>query len=278
MSHLLKKMTLCLLVWGIVISPVVAEETSGLTAMDAQTKEICNQVILQIYQDILSVKSKHKELINFDERVLYENKYGIYALVYEFGPDAKTEDSRQLPYAFGVTVDKMADTTFPPRPDSFNYSFPLLGLKISGYQKKHLLRTQFDAMPAVKKYGDLLADYQQNFLPLRLELRPVQSVYHVRQDIEFQVILTNVSKRHMIVQTLGSNSLYFHLNDKFWGTSPALGATGGNKVILKSGESLQMIFKGESFERPTDLSIEGVYRMSIKGVNPTAALHIKIVE
>ena len=249
--------------------------------IDEETKQICNQAMLNIYDDILAVKEKHKELVNFGENSFYENKYGIYTIVYQY--DGDTADNpdlkrKETPYAFALTVDKMADITFKQKEGAFNYGFPLLGIKFSGYQKKHVIRSQFDILPLVDKHGTLLSDHQQKYLPLRLYLRPLKENYRVRDDIEFEVVLKNVSKRNMIVKSLGYDSLYFLFNNEVWGASPSGGVKGGESLVLGAGQSISTVFKGASFQRPQEFNIYCVYRMTIKEINPYGILTLKIVD
>ena len=256
--------------------PVQAEEK--VAKFSAATKEVANEVMLNIYKDILKAKDKYPELQGFGENSLYENKYGIYAIVYKDNVDPKLLKKGTSPFELGLTIDKIDDVTFAKKPNNFNFAFPMLGLKFSGYQTKRMLRTQYDMMPLVNKNGNLLSDYQQKFMPLRLTVRTMKDSYKVREDIEFEVVLKNVSNRHMVVKSLGMDTLFFVFGDMTWGTSPNSDDRGGEDVVLKSGESLSLKFKGESFPKPKDIEIYCAYRMSIKGVNPSDTLRVKVVE
>jgi len=247
--------------------------------LDAETKEICNKVLLNIYYDISEQKDKYKELMNFGEQALFENKHGIIAIIYKFGKDDENQkDKRKTPYEFGVTIDTMEDVSFSHHLGKFNYGFNLLGLKICGYQKKHILRTQFNILPLINKHGTLLANHQQKYMPLKIFLDSPKDEYSVREDIVFSLTLKNVSKRHMIVKSLGEKTLYFLVNGRSWGTSSSTKKVGGKKVILKAGESIKMHFKGESFQIPQDIIINAYYKMAIKGVYPSTSFKIKIVD
>ena len=243
-----------------------------------ETKEFCNEVIINIYKDILKVKDKYPGLRNFDEKALFENQYGIYSIIYKEPVDEAQMKRSTVPFEFGVTIDKIQDTTFAGKRNSFNLAFPLLGVKFTGYQTKRMLRTQFDVMPLVNEHGTILSDYQQKFMPLRLTIRTLKDIYKVRQPIEFEVVLKNVSKRHMVVKSLGMETLFFLFGDMAWGTNPSSGQKGGRDVVLKAGESVSLKFQGESFEKPHDIEIYCAYRMSVKGVNPSGTLRIKVVE
>lgn len=245
--------------------------------LDPQTKALCNKVIINIYKDILKVKGKYPQLKNFDDKVFYENEYGIYTILYK-DTSAEGEGQKNPAYEFGLTIDGLTDNPFPDKPNTFNFAFPLLGLKFSGYQPKHVLRSQFDVLSVINKNGVLLSDYQQKFMPLQLTLKTLKDTYKIREDIEFEVVLKNVSNRHMVVKSLGIDTLYFVFEDMVWGTSPNTQERGGKNVILKSGESLTLKFKGESFQKPRDIQIYCAYRMSIKGVNPSGTLRVRVVD
>lgn len=244
--------------------------------LDPEVKEVCNQAILNIYYDILALKDRHKELADFNEKAVYENPYGLYAIVYEYSSGEKTP--HQQPFAFAVTIDAMEDDFWGTKRGAFRFEYPVLGLKFSGYQQKHRLRTQFDLPAIVEKHGILVSEYQQRYLPLRLVLVPVKEEYYVREDIEFEVLLINISKRHMIVKPLGQETLFFLFNNQTWGTRPSEGVRTGKDIILKAGETLRRRFKGESFQNPKEITIYSLYRMSIHGVNPFATLKVNILD
>jgi hypothetical protein len=269
--------------------------------LDNETRELCNEIIRGIYADILAVKDKYKELANFDETAIYQNQHGIYSIIYQFGSeDPQEKDPRKIPFAFGVTIDTIDEETFKPQDGSFNYGFPLLGLKISGYRKKHLLRTQFDLLPLIQTYGKKLAYYEQKAMPLRMFLYPIKDNFKVREDIEFEVEIKNVTKRHMLVHELNDQTLYFIVNGQEWGVNTegqytslenGLGVQNASaagqsakrtsykgKLILKSGESLKLRFRGASFQKPQEIEIHGTYKMAINGVYPIGQLSFQVVE
>ncbi|MCR4336748.1 MAG: hypothetical protein NUV91_02940 [Candidatus Omnitrophica bacterium] len=261
---------------SLLVSPSLAADQP--LPIDEETKKVCNQVILSIYKDILAVKDKYNDLKDFGEKSFYQNKYGIYTILYEFQSEEQSQTRRKKSYRFAITIDGMEDKIFAAEDGVFNLGFPLLGVKFSGYQQRHLLRSQLDIMPFIEKHGAILADYQQKFLPLQIYLRKVRGTYKAKEDIEFEVVLKNVTKRHMIVKGLGHETLFFLFDGQTWGTQPAAGNKGGEKKILRAGESLNMIFKGESFPTAKEIEIFAMYRMSIQGVNPTSRLKIQIVE
>lgn len=245
--------------------------------LDEKTVEVCNQVILNIYQAILSVKDQYTELEQFDDSVFYKNKKGLYTIIYDYKGEG-TKGKPSSPFSFGITVDGMDDKTFTNKQNMFNYGFPVLKLKISGYQVKHRVRRQYDIMSVVEREAVLLGDHQQEYMPLRLFLKPIKKVYKVKEDIEFEVIIQNVSKRNMTVRPINARTLYLLLDNDFWGTNPKQRrGKRGKRQILRSGEMLRKVYKGESFNRPREVDIVGVYNMKIYGVTPMGRLTIQIV-
>ena len=263
------------LIFGLSTATYAVEDHSA--KLDPEIIALCNKVMINIYRDILKSKDKYKHLKDFDEKAIYENKYGIYAILYKYQPE-EGEDKKSANYEFGLTIDGIDDVSFPDKRSSFNLVFPLLGLKFSGYKTRITSRTQYDIAPTINRNGAVLSEYQQKFMPLQMTIRTLQNTYKIRENIEFEVILKNVSKRHMVVKSLGMETLYFLFEDMVWGTSPDSQERGGQDVILKSGGSLSLKFKGESFQQSRDIKIYCAYRMSIQGVNPAATLNVKIID
>ena len=243
------------------------------SAVSQEAIELSNQTILGIYQEIINQKSNYPELKDFGESCLFKNKNGMYVLIYDY-KDLVTGD----PYNFGITINVMDSTDFNDRVGRFSYGFPALGLKIVGFFNKHPIRTQYDIMPLISKHGMDLAEYQQGFLPLRIFIEPVKDVFKVKENLQFNIILKNVGKRHMVVKSLGEGSLFFLVNNQAWGKNPLSGNPGGKDEILKSGEEIQLKLKGESFQKPQEVEITCFYGMSIDGVNPIAKARVRIEE
>ncbi len=266
----MKYITAMIVSFLLLSSVVCAQETNGILT---EAVGPSNQVILDIFQDILKVKKDYPELENFGEKAFFKNKNGINGILYEY-----TYPKTGEVFSFGITINAMDDIDFEGKEGKFNYGFSKLGVKISGFSQKHPLRTQFDLMPLVSKYGMALAEEQQNFMPLRVFIRPVKGSFQVRENVEFDVVLKNVSKRHMVVKSLGQETLYFLINKQGWGTSPLSGKQGGSDEVLKSGEETVLRLKGESFQKPQEIELTCFYRMSIDGVNPVGKIRIMITE
>ena len=239
-----------------------------------EIKELCNKVIANIYFDLLDLKDTYPALKDFNENVLYENSRGIYTIVYE----SKKQTSQRRPYVLGITIDKISDETFAPQLGSFQHVFPALGLKLCGHLPRYRLSSEPDINSVIKKYVEWLTDYQQQYLPLKLTIEPSKNLYHVLEEIELEIILKNVSKKHLFVKTLGAKTLFFLFNNEFWGTRPAEYTEGGSRIVLKAGEELRIKFKGDGFPSPRDVNIYCVYNVSVEGVHPYTNIKVKIIE
>lgn len=255
--------------------------------IDQTTKDICNQVILNIYRDIMAVKDKYPELADFGEKSFYQNQYGIYAIVYKYHPKVNADDPnaerRPSPFAFGVTIDGLKDESFKKEVGRFGFSFSLLKIKIAGFQKNDLLRARFDVQPFIQDQGVLLNNHQQNYLPLRLSVNPLKDKFKVREDIEFEVVLTNTTKSNLVVKPLNFDNLSFYINGRLWGgqfwnqSGAQSWASMQDGGLLKGGESMRLTIKGESFQFPKEVLIRAVYNVAIDGVNPTAEIKVRVV-
>ncbi len=276
--------------------------------IDPQTKQLCNQVMINIYKEIVSSKDKYQELSQFDKGVLFKNKLGIYAIVYKYKEKMEYPDGTveyKIPYSFAVTIDRLQDKAFSDKEGAFAYSFPALSLKFNGYQNKRLLRTQFNVLDVLGSQGKVLNDYQQQFLPVRLFIKTSKEVYKVDEPVDFEVFLTNVSKANLVMKVLNNETLHFSINGKIWGPGlgegkpvpktrqeanrlallerreardAALKETRLKQGMLRAGEAFTISFQGASFSEPQDVVVEAVYQVPIKEVYPSAVLKFKVVE
>ncbi len=183
---------------------------------DVHTK--INSVVQKIYDRAIASKDKLKELADFDEKSIVKNERGFLTLSYE--TQVASAGNKTTPYVFKLDVEPINAKTYKSHPGYFNYPMPLLDLQFSGYVVKHPLRRQFDLVAVLDQLSDELADYQQQFLPLRLMIIPEQTTYRVREPIRFKAVLVNVSKINILVKGLSEETLFFTLNRTFWGTYP----------------------------------------------------------
>ncbi|OGX24889.1 MAG: hypothetical protein A3D10_00910 [Omnitrophica WOR_2 bacterium RIFCSPHIGHO2_02_FULL_48_11] len=265
--------SILLVSWVIAVPTVYGEESAP--PLSPETKAIANQVMLNIYDTLLKAKEKYPELEQFNEKAMYENKQGIYAIVYK--RSQSEEKMKKEPYEFGVTIAPMEDTIFYDQGRyAFNFALPFLGIKFAGYEKMTYGKRQYDILKAVNIHGVLLSEHQQKFLPLQMTLKPAKTSYKVKEVIEFDVELKNISAHHMYIHEINENSLYCQFNNKVWGMQRR-GASGTKDVVIKSQESVHRTFLGEGLKAPGQIDLSCTYNMSIKGVKPFAKLSVKVV-
>ena len=182
-----------------------------------QTKQVGNQIMRNVYNQILAQKDDYQELSLFDEKALSQNKYGFYQIEYRYDyPPDPTQKRKKKPFEFALTVQEEKDPSFMNKRGYFDFPFPALGLKLAGYQRKRLKRAEFNLLPLIKQNIYLLNDHQQEHLPLKLYIKPLRDTFETRENIEFEVILKNVSKGHKIVKLLDDTTLLFKVDNRFW--------------------------------------------------------------
>ncbi|MCB9771060.1 MAG: hypothetical protein H6754_00690 [Candidatus Omnitrophica bacterium] len=196
------------------MASATSEEVTRANDPEALLK--INTVVQEIYDGIIAAKPKFKELATFGEKNLTKNEGGFLTITYE--TEVPSSGGTTFPYKFKLDVEPIKAKTYVSHNGYFNYTMPLLDLQFSGYMIKHPLRRQFDIKTLLDQFAEVMADYQQQFMPLRFMILPEKDTYQVREPIRFKVILANVSAHNILVKGLGESSLYFTLNRDVWGT------------------------------------------------------------
>lgn len=244
------------------------------TRIDEPTKEVCNKVILNIYNEIFKSKDKYPELSAFSQNALYENKYGVYTISYQFNdPDKKTTQ----PYEFLITIVGLDDKPYKQAGfEDKHYGFPVLNLRTSSYIRRDRRFYRYDIDKSIRKYNDLLYYYQQKFLPLQVTLRSDKDTFKVGERIEFEVTVKNISNENYRVKSLGKESLFFTIDDQEWGTKSD-SQSSAQEVVIAPGNSIKRTFKGDSFSSAREVEIFSTYNVSFKGILPFGKLKVKII-
>lgn len=250
----------------------------------AQAKEIpkevvdlANNVMLEIYHDIDSLKSRYKELKNFGEGSFLVNKYGIYMINYSYAEVDETLG--EIPYAFGLTVVPMEDVIFSSaKRYAFDMGFPLLDLKFSGYKIINFKSKQYDINTSIQKFGNKLWDFQQKFIPLQLSLKSSKENFNVGENIEFTVSLANNSNQNWIIKDLGRSSLYCIYDNRAWGAYEAGSSSGDQEIVIKAHQTITKLFRGGSFPLPRELDIHCTYNLPFKDIKPTSSLKLHVLD
>ncbi len=185
-----------------------------------ETIEKMNAIFKKLYDEILAEKPKYKELEGFDETALTKNQYGFYAINY--ATEIPSAGGRTTPYAFGLTIDNLLDKTYTKKMGYFKYPMQISNLRLSGYLVKHPLRRQFNIKPLVDKYYEDMVDDQQVNLPIKLMIVFDKDTYQVGEELNFKVVLANMSKQNVLVKGLSKDTLFFTLNREYWGTKSSM--------------------------------------------------------
>jgi hypothetical protein len=277
-----------------------------------------NEVIQKIYDRIIASKARYNELAGFDEKCLTKDESGFLSLRYESQTPSSRGETYPFVFRIGVEPQKGKISAEDQQQGYFDYKLPLLNLQFSGYAVKHPLRRQFDIQKVLEECAEDLVDYQQQFMPLRFMIIVDEKSFKVNKPIFFKVVLLNVSEHNILVKGLDKETLFFTLNNNFWGTQPgevtqalspreqrrqdAAKRTAmrrlarqrkkdvgtqtiigrrtkvGDQIILHADEALVIDFQGEGYRRAQDVDIRGIYQLNVKGLRPTAKVKIKIVD
>ena len=246
---------------------------------DESMKEVCNRVMLAIYNDILSVKGDYDNLVDFDQHVLSKNQYGIYTIEYQHKILQGIRSGEFL--NFGVTIVKPEDVNFNNYgQQAFNFGFPLLDVKFAGYQRTNRKWMKFSIQEVVQRNGDPLLEEQKKHLPLKLSLETDKKEYKIREDIQITVILENVSNKNLWIKSLDNETLYFLYANTKWG---ALSISEEKekrkrKFILTPGQKVYKNFVGSGSSVPHEFEIYCSYAVTFKGVKPSSVIKVKVIE
>jgi hypothetical protein len=267
-----------------VLSPLGAKADQGASpsfktkGFSEDLKETCNRVMLAIFQDILSRKGDYDNLVNFGEWALSKNQYGIHSI--EYGREILYGVRKGEFLRFGVTIVRPEDTNFSKYGrEAFNFVFPLLNVKFSGYQQTNRQWLKFDIQDIVRQNGDPLLEEQQKYLPLQLSLVTDKEVYRVGEKIQVTVTLKNVSEKSLWVNSLSDRNLYFLYGNTKWGAAELRSRSGKKeRFVLEPGLTVSRTFVGSGLEVPQELEIYCSYLLTFEGVKPFSIIRVKVVE
>ena len=247
------------------------------TVLDDETRNVCNQVILDIFKNIQSTASRYEALENFSESALAQNADGLYSINYSYGPDSALNNQT---FQFGVMIIPIDEQkSFSIYQYNFSLDFPLLGLKLLGYQGRSSKEREINLQAIVREHGRLLITQQQKFMPIQLKLEPSQSVFRTGENIEFKVILTNNTEKNMLVKKLSQKSLSINFNRNPWDTDDVVSTYKTEKnYILKKHESISKKFTADPVYAPKEIEISASYGLAFKGVYPYDSIKFTITK
>lgn len=162
----MKKFIICVL-WLLIPLACFAQELK----LDNETKQICNQVMKQIYEDILKIKNQYKELENFNESALTDGDSngelkGIYYSndVIALRKD-KNSEFGDNPFIFYVYVEPI--NAQMQAVSAFEYlSYSNLGIKLyGGFLNPNNKISPREIHKIVEKNAELLSVLNQQRTP-----------------------------------------------------------------------------------------------------------------
>ena len=265
--------TLMLFVYPGLLAIGYAEDNPVASLTIEELTPLYNEILNDIYAYVMSVKDEYPELKNFGENTLGKNQYGIETVDY----NAQAAD---LGYSFGLSIVKIDDPN-PFRSDktAFDYGFPVLGIKFTGFQRRLAHRDRFDILKVVQYYGQRLLEEQRKFMPLILTVTPIKETFQVGENIEFIVSLKNQAKTNFAVKPLNTQTLSFIYDDVIWGAKEKNTKKADNKeIILSPGEEVARKFIGSSFPQARQLEVYCSYIKTYKGISAFDILKINIIE
>jgi hypothetical protein len=262
----------------LLLSPLPVSAESFIQDQDVHA--LCEGIMQDVYQEILAQKANHPELSDFQETdAQSKNNSGITSIGY-VTQDVKV-GADQVPYAFQLTIAPVNEIfTSPSGYKAINLSFPVLDLKIAGYQNAALTKEFYNIQDAIQKYGIKLWDEQQKYLPYKISIEAVKESFRSGEDIEFIVKLTNDSKANYKLKRLDAKTLYFVFDNKPWGAQELADKDSKSlkEILLKPGQTIQKKFRAPGFKRPQTVEINVTYNFPYKGVKPSAKLTLPIGE
>ncbi len=247
-------------------------------SLDQETKDLCNQVMMNIFDDLEKQKEVYPELSNFGSSNLTTNQFGFYNIQYKF--EDKTQPENNQIFEFGITIVGINEPrAFATKRSTFDLGFPLLDLRFSGYQRRNINTRRFNLEEIVQKEGQVLWDSQQKYMPYQLKITAVKSEYKVGEDIDFIVSLCNTTQSNISIKDLSSNTLYFLYDNKMWGAVEVNpDEVPDRQIVLKAGEVIRKTFRGPHMNTPQEFEIYVSYGLTYQGIKPSDSLKIKVVQ
>jgi len=262
-----------LILFILFISASLEAEEKG----EAKAIALCNSVIRNVSEDILAKKDRYSDLSGFNEEALMKGSHKQYILSYTA---PILEGKKAISYAFGLTcLDGDEKSPFKRKGKRIKREYPLLDLKIVGYQKKRLMK-QLDIRKILDQHAKDLSEYQQQYLPFRLVLKAEKDTFKIHEPIIFTAYLTNVTNKSLLLQTLNANTLFLNYNKKIWGAAKASkrGSKGIRTIVLRPGKILSEKFIGEGFPLAQQIEIMAEYAVPFQGVKATSLLNVNITK
>lgn len=246
--------------------------------IDAQTVQVVDSVIQDIFADLIKASRRYDELGSIGQDHLIRNDLGILEiqLPQKNGLDSGGSLSMQI----GVKVLPFDQNPIVSE-DYLTYIFPypFLEIKIVGYQFNNGKARQYPLAKTIQKYSLRVLDHQQNYMPFRMRIIPDQYQFEVGEKVGFTVRLENHATVNLSVRKISEKSLYLNIDGAEWGEAKAVEDSDyrRGRVILSPGESIEKHFEVGPYERKGEIRIYGAYNITFEEVRPSALANVRIM-
>lgn len=175
--------------------------------IDDETKAVCNELMSNIFQDILKIKDKYKQLENFDKSALeFDKNSGLSQISYSYDIIALRKDEHsklgENPFSFYIRFAPI-DAQFQTVNSYEQLFYPNLKIKFYGSfinQKDDRGNLNSKIYEIVKNHSKLLSELDQSRLPLQLTIKTDKQVYEVGEGIAVELQFKNLSSSDISIK------------------------------------------------------------------------------
>lgn len=242
-----------------------------------QTVSICNQILENIHNEILNTKKDFPDLKLYNDLALKRNQWGLKYIKYQFYDTFQGRKKDELNFIIEfLPID--ADKTYTFEGTHFEYSFPLLKLKLVAYQNESNKSRQVSVLPFLKEHARPLHDYQSQFMPVKFSLTADKDSYRPGETINLIVEMENLTSTNIRLRDLSSKSVAFTYDHSVWENDLNLSVPNKGNEVLRPNRTLKRKFRLRGSDKPQTLAVHAVYLMPFKEARPTSTIYIKIAE
>lgn len=250
----------------------------GSTAPDPDvTRDLCNQIIKQVYKDIEQQKPNYPDLELYNLIAFKENQWGYNYIKYQYVDIVGSRKRDELEFRIEfMPIDAQLDYHYDGT--HMEYPFPILNLKLIFYQNDSAKQNQVEVLPFVKRYARKLLDYQSQFMPVKFRLYPEKEKYRIGEEVTLVAELDNISGSNVKLKDLSSRSVAMTDEMSKWGFDLGRRPRNAGTEVLRPNGNLKRKFRIGSFNRPQTKYIHAIYLMDFRGAEPTITTQFEIVE
>lgn len=238
-------------------------------ALSKQTRDRANEVVLQVFNDLLSVKDSFPDLKGFSEKVLIQDDDDRLSFQFNYGDLFSVKRK----FSFGYLEADQLFSADRSKGSLSRWPYPVLKIKFVLAEEQVDARLSAYIMSRVEERLQMLEDIQQSNLPLKLDVLAPEWV-DLRDDrVRFEVRLINVSDKSWLVRDLGADSLICGINGHPWETGDIQPSTTRK---LKPRDSIRKVFAFPVAREMDNIVIFCKYNLSYQGAFPMDTLVLKV--